>query len=317
MQMPQFKMPNMNPGTILVGILVLLGLWVVPSVYYSVEQDEEGIVTRFGKYVRTTAPGPHFKFPSPIEHVFTPKVTKVRREEIGFRLIDSGRTQDVPEESLMLTGDQNIVDIDLVVQYNIIDAKKYLFNVRDQRKAVRDVSETVMRGIIGNKKIDEALTTGKEVIQLMLKEQMQVLLDKYDSGVRITQTQLKDVHPPSQVASAFKDVVSAREDKERLINEAQGYRNAVIPQARGQAAQIILKAEGFRAEVMKRSEGDAARFLAQYNAYKKAPDITRKRIYIETMEQIYPNMNKFIMGDKSGVLPILPLGKDLQKQLGK
>ncbi|CAI2717296.1 FtsH protease activity modulator HflK [Nitrospina watsonii] len=316
MQMPQFKMPPLKPSTILTAVLVLLALWILPSVFYFVEQDEEGVVTRFGRYERTTLPGPHFKFPSPIEHVYTPKVRQVRRTEIGFRLNQAGQVRDFPPESLMVTGDQNIIDIDLVVQYNISDSKNFLFVVRDQGKVVRDVAETVIRGIIGNKKIDEALTIGKAEIQIMVKEQMQLLLDGYEAGIHIINVQLQDVSPPKQVESAFKDVVSAREDKERMINEAQGYRNAVIPEARGQAAQMVRNAEGYREQTVKKSRGDAARFLSQYTAYKKAPEITRRRIYLETMEEIYPKMNKFVLGGKQGgVLPILPLGKNLQEAI--
>ncbi len=315
-EIPQIKLPKFKGSTIILALVAVLALWIIPSVYYSVGQDEEGVVTRFGKYVRTTQPGPHFKLPSPIEHVFKPKVRQVRRVEIGFRT-DQGRTRDFPNESLMLTGDQNIVDIDVVVQYHIIDANHYLFNVRRQEKAVHNVAETVMRGIIGSKKIDEALTTGKAEIQILLKEQMQGLLDKYKSGIQIVTTQLQNVSPPAQVVSAFKDVVSAREDKERMINEAQGYRNAVIPEARGKAAQIVRMAEGYQQEVIKKAEGDAARFLAQYREYKKAPEVTRKRIYLETMEEIYPKMNKFVIGNQSGVVPILPLGPGLENLMGR
>jgi membrane protease subunit HflK len=212
----------------------------------------------------------------------------------------------------MLTGDQNIVDINFVVQYRIMDSVQYLFNVRRPHKLIRDSAETVIRGITGSKKIDEALTTGKAEIQVLAKDQIQALLDKYKSGLQVVTIQLQAVHPPEQVADSFKDVVRAREDKERMINEAQGYRNAVIPEARGQAAQIVRVAEGYREEKIKRAEGDAKRFLQQYEEYKKAPDITRKRIYLETMEEILPNINKVIMENKKGsnVLPILPLGKN-------
>ena len=269
-------------------------------------------MTRFGKFDRTNSPGLHFKYPSPIEHAATPKITQVRRAEIGFRTAQGRPTQSVPAESLMLTGDQNIVDMNLVVQYRIMDSVQYLFNVRRPHKLIRDAAETVIRGITGSKKIDEALPTGKAEIQVLAKDQMQALLDKYKSGLQVVTIQLQNVHPPEQVADSFKDVVRAREDKERMINEAQGYRNAVIPEARGQAAQIVRVAEGYREEKIKRAEGDAKRFLQQYEEYKKAPDITRKRIYLETMEQILPEINKVIMGNKKGgnVLPILPLGKN-------
>ena len=306
---PQIKIPQFKQSMVLWIILGLLVVWIVPGTFYFVEPDEEGVVTRFGKFHRTASPGLHFKYPSPIEHAATPAIRQVRRAEIGFRASEGRPIQKVPAESLMLTGDQNIIDINLVVQYRIMDSVAFLFNVRRPHKLIRDAAETVIRGITGSKNIDEALTTGKAEIQVLAQEQIQALLDKYESGLQIVTVQLQDVHPPEQVAAAFKDVVSAREDKERMINEAQGYRNAVIPEARGQAAQIVRVAEGYREQTIKRAEGDANRFLKQYEAYKKAPEITRKRIYLETMEEILPNINKFIMGKQgSGVLPILPLG---------
>jgi modulator of FtsH protease HflK len=307
---PQIKIPQFKPSMVLWVILALLVVWILPGTFYFVEPDEEGVITRFGKFNRTTSPGLHFKFPSPIEHAATPKIRQVQRAEIGFRASEGRPIQRVPAESLMLTGDQNIIDINLVVQYRIMDSVKYLFNVRRPHKLIRDATETVIRGITGSKKIDEALTTGKAEIQVLAKDQIQALLDKYDSGLQVVTIQLQDVHPPEQVEAAFKDVVSAREDKERMINEAQGYRNAVIPEARGQAAKIVREAEGYREQNIKQAEGDANRFMQQYEAYKKAPDITRKRIYLETMEEILPNVKKFVMGNKdgSGVLPILPLG---------
>jgi membrane protease subunit HflK len=309
---PQIKIPQFKPSMLWGIILLLLIVWIIPGTFYFVEPDEEGVVTRFGKFDRTNSPGLHFKYPSPIEHAATPKITQIRRAEIGFRAAQGRPTQRVPAESLMLTGDQNIVDMNLVVQYRIMDSVQYLFNVRRPHKLIRDAAETVIRGITGSKKIDEALTTGKAEIQVLAKDQMQALLDKYKSGLQVVTIQLQNVHPPEQVADSFKDVVRAREDKERMINEAQGYRNAVIPEARGQAAQIVRVAEGYREEKIKRAEGDAKRFLQQYQEYKKAPDITRKRIYLETMEKILPDINKVIMGNKKGgnVLPILPLGKN-------
>ena len=309
---PQIKIPQFKPSMVWGIILLLLVVWIIPGTFYFVEPDEEGVVTRFGKFDRTNSPGLHFKYPSPIEHAATPKITQIRRAEIGFRTAQGRPTQSVPAESLMLTGDQNIVDINFVVQYRIMDSVQYLFNVRRPHKLIRDSAETVIRGITGSKKIDEALTTGKAEIQVLAKDQIQALLDKYKSGLQVVTIQLQAVHPPEQVADSFKDVVRAREDKERMINEAQGYRNAVIPEARGQAAQIVRVAEGYREEKIKRAEGDAKRFLQQYEEYKKAPDITRKRIYLETMEEILPNINKVIMENKKGsnVLPILPLGKN-------
>ena len=299
---PQIKIPQFKPSMVWGIILLLLVVWIIPGTFYFVEPDEEAVVTRFGKFDRTNSPGLHFKYPSPIEHAATPKITQVRRAEIGFRTAQGRPTQSVPAESLMLTGDQNIVDMNLVVQYRIMDSVQYLFNVRRPHKLIRDAAETVIRGITGSKKIDEALTTGKAEIQVLAKDQIQALLDKYKSGLQVVTIQLQAVHPPEQVADSFKDVVRAREDKERMINEAQGYRNAVIPEARGQAAQIVRVAEGYREEKIKKAEGDAKRFLQQYQEYKKAPDITRKRIYLETMEKILPDINKVIMGNKKAVM---------------
>jgi len=315
--MPQFKIPPLKSSTLTLVVIALVALWIVPSVFYQVEPEEEGVVTRFGEYVRTTQPGLHFKLPSPIEHVFTPKVRKVRATRVGFRQRGE-QVQDVPNESRMLTGDENLIDIDLVVQYHIINAKSYLFNIRNQGQAVHDVAETAIRGIIGNQLIDDILTKGRAEIQIKLKEHMQGILDKYESGVEIVQTQLKDVRPPGPVDHAFKDVQSAREDRERLINVAKGYRNSVIPEARGKSAQIVANAEAYREEVINMAEGDAHRFLAQHKEYKKAPQVTRKRLYLETMEEIFPNMNKVITSKKgSGVLPILPLNKSLAEALGQ
>ncbi len=314
-QMPPIKIPKLTPSTILIGVIILLVVWIVPSVFYTVAQDEVGVITRFGEYVRTTPPGLHYKLPSPIEHVQTPTVRKIRVTRVGFRQ-RGGQEQDVPRESQMLTGDENLVDIDMVVQYHIIDAKNFLFNIKNQDQAVHDVAETALRGIIGNRPIDDAIKDAKAEIQIQVKEDMQVIMDNYESGVEILNTQLKDVSPPQAVDFAFKDVQSAKEDKARLINEAKGYRNSVIPEARGKSAQIIAAAEGYREEVINKAQGDAHRFLAQYKEYRKAPAVTKTRIYLETMEEIYPGMNKVITsGKNSGVLPILPLNKNLEGML--
>ncbi len=305
---PQIQIPKFKPSMFWIILGLLLLVWIIPGTFYFVEPDEEGVVVTFGEFSRITTPGMHFKFPSPIEHASTPKVKKIRRAEIGFRTTQGGGLQKVPAESLMLTGDQNIIDINLVVQYKVMDSVAYLFNIRRVHKLLRSISETVVRGIVGNRKIDEALTTGKAAIQINAQEQIQALLDKHKSGVQVVTIQLQDVHPPEQVEAAFKDVVSAREDKERMINEAQGYRNSVIPEARGQAAQIVRSSEAYREEKISMATGDSQRFMLQYNEYKKAPSITRKRIYLETMEEVLPSMQKFVMGNnKQGVLPILPL----------
>jgi modulator of FtsH protease HflK len=316
-EVPPINMPPFKPSMVVGIVVVLFLIWLVKGLFYFVEPDEEGVVTTFGKYSRTVQPGLHFKFPSPVEHVRTPKIRKVRAIEVGFRSSGRGPDQQAPAESLMLTGDQNIIDINLVVQYRIKDSVAFLFNVEEPFRLVKNTAETVIRGIIGSKKIDEALTTGKAEVQIIAAEQIQQLLNDYGSGVEVVTVQLQDVHPPDQVAAAFKDVVSAREDKERMINEAQGYRNSIIPEARGSAAQILRVAEAYREQTVRKAEGDSHRFLAQLKEYAYAPDITRKRIYLETMEEILPQAKKFVMSNKSGVLPILPLGANPLSGIGK
>ena len=220
-------LPKLNFSISLI-ILIIIILWLVFGGYYIVEPDEKGVVLRFGSYVRTTDSGFHLKFPPPIEKVYTPKVTEVKRTEVGFRIEDPGppaRYRDALEESLMLTGDENIIDLDVVAQYKIIDPVKYLFNVRGPAATVKAAAEAAIREIIGKYKIDEALTEGKFMIQEETRTLLQKILDRYDSGLQIVALQLQDVHPPQQVRDSFKDVASAMEDKNRLINESQGYRN--------------------------------------------------------------------------------------------
>src|SRR3990172_4598030 len=314
-EMPQFKIPNINLPKIRFSafliILIIAILWVVFGGYYIVEPDEKGVVLRFGSYVRTTDSGFHLKFPPPIEKVYTPKVTEVKRTEVGFRIEDPGppaRYRDALEESLMLTGDENIIDLDVVAQYKIIAPVKYLFNVRGPAATVKAAAEAAIREIIGKYKIDEALTEGKFMIQEETRALLQKILDRYDSGLQIVALQLQDVHPPQQVRDSFKDVASAMEDKNRLINESQGYRNAIIPETRGKAAQIIRISEGYREEKVNHSKGDAERFISILQEYRKAKDITRKRLYIETLEDVLMGIDKYIIeGKTSNILPLLPL----------
>lgn len=319
-RMPEFKMPNFRlPGAALIAIAVVI--WFLSGIF-TVGPDEQGIVLRFGKINRVASSGLNYHFPFPIESVYTPKVTKVRRLEIGFRTIDPGppaRYLDKPHESLMLTGDENMVDIDLIVQYRVVDAKKFLFNVRNPETTVRLATEAAIRQVVGSKPIDEALTTGKGVIQLETMKEIQRVLDTYDSGISIVAVQLQDVAPPKEVIQSFKDVASAREDKNRLINEAQGYQNQIIPETRGKVAAIVQQAEAYRQTKIRRARGDANRFEATWTEYKKAPYITRKRLYLEMMQDVMPTVEKFILDQKkSGVLPILSLrGKGLKELQGK
>lgn len=288
-------------------------LWFFSGVYI-VGPDEQGVVRRFGSMVRTASPGIHYHLPSPFEVVDKPKVTQVKRLEIGFRTIYQGppaRYREVPDESLMLTGDVNIVNCQCIIQYRIKDAVNYLFNVRNPEETVRDASEAALRSIIGRHFIEEALTMGKFVIQNETRAFIQEILDKYDAGIQVVAVQLQDVQPPEPVRDAFKDVASAVEDSNRLVNQAEEYRNNVIPKARGHAQQIIFESEGYKAERITKAEGDAQRFLTILNEYQKAKSVTERRLYIETMEDILPGIEKFLIksGQTGNFLNILPLDR--------
>jgi membrane protease subunit HflK len=277
-----------------------------------VSPDEVGVVKRFGKMVYSTGPGPHYHFPYPIETVLKPKVTKVRRVEIGFRTISPGppaKYQRVPQESLMLTGDENIVDIQFIVQYKIKNAPDYLFNAYQPDSVVKYASEASMRQVIGRNKIDEALTVGKFKIQQDTKDLLQTILDKYQVGINVVAVQLQDVHPPSEVIQAFKDVASAKEDKIKYINDAQGYSNDILPKAKGRAAEIVNQATSYQQERINYAEGDASRFLQTLKEYQSAKEITRRRIYLETMEDVLKDIDKIIVPRQAGekILPFLPL----------
>ncbi len=317
-QIPNFKMPNLQGKGLWYGIAAVVVIWLLTGIY-QVGPDEKGVVLRFGRLSAITDSGLNYHLPYPFETVFTPKVTEVKRVEIGFQTIPGrgpAQYRDLPHESLMLTGDENIVDVDLIVQYLISDPYKYLFAVRDPGGTVRDATEAAIREVVGGKVIDEVLTTGKPQIQADTMRLIQKILDKYDSGLRIVAVQLQDVNPPKQVIASFIDVASAREDKNRIINEAQGYRNAIIPEARGKVSQIVNRAEAYRAEKTRKATGDADRFKQILSEYLKAKDVTRKRLYLETMEEILPGITKIILDQqKGGVLPILPLGRDVGKAL--
>lgn len=299
---------RMPSGYILVGIAVLV--WLLSGIFI-VAPDEIGVVKRFGAFARQTTSGPHYHFPYPVESVIKPKVTQIRRFEIGFRTVSPGppiQTRAVPDEALMLTGDENIIDINFIVQYIIKDAQAFLFNVSDPFKSIRDASEAAMREVIGNNNIDEALTAGKFQIQKDTEATLQGILDSYQAGLQVVAVQLQAVHPHPQVVDAFKDVASAREDQNRFINEAQSYSNDILPKAKGEAAQVVRQAEAYKEEKIKRAQGDTARFLSLLTEYTKAKDVTRKRLYLETMEEILGRSKKFIFdAGNQGVLPLLPL----------
>ena len=286
-----------------IGIFTLLGiglvLWLLTGVYV-VGPDEVGVVRTFGKHTRVAQSGLNYHLPYPIEIARTPKVTEVKRVEIGFRSMGNNQFRTIEKESLMLTGDENIVDAELIVQYKIKNAVNYLFNFVEPELTVREAAEASLRTVIGRHKIDQALTAGKFEIQEETKELLQSILDKYETGILVVAVQLQDVSPPKQVIAAFKDVASAKEDKNRMINQAEGYRNDVIPKARGEAQAMIREAEGFKEARIKRAEGDVAKYNAMLVEYKKAKEVTRKRMYLETMEEILPNIEKYIVPESGG-----------------
>ena len=295
------------------GILPIFGIalifWLFTGVY-TVGPDEVGVVQRFGKYDRTVQSGLNYHMPFPIETVKTPKVTEVKRIEVGFRTVGKNQYRTVERESLMLTGDENIVDAELIVQYKIKEPINYLFNFIGPELTMREAAEASLRTVVGRHNIDEALTSGKLMIQEETKELLQSILDKYETGAQVVAVQLQDVSPPKQVIDAFKDVASAKEDKNRMINEAEGYRNDIIPKARGEAQAMIREAEGFRESRIAMAEGDVAKFKAILKEYSKAKDVTRERLYLEAMEEILPGLEKYIVpnGEDGNLLNLLNLG---------
>ncbi len=298
---------------IILGLIILLIVWTLSGLY-RVLPDEQGVVLRFGKFVKTTQPGLNYHLPFPVENVLTPKVTKVNRMDIGFRSerdsgFSSGGVADVPEESLMLTGDENIVNIDFSVFWVIKDAGNFLFKIQDPEGTVKAAAETAMREVIARSDIQPILTEGRSVIEADTQEIIQEILDEYTSGIQITQVQTQKADPPDQVIDAFRDVQAARADMERSKNEAEAYANDVIPRARGEAAKILQAAEAYKKEVVAKAEGEASRFLSIYNEYAKAKKVTQERMYLETMEEVLADINKIIIDKNSGegVVPYLPL----------
>ena len=307
-EIPEF---NFKITPVLIGILVV---WLLTGIYI-VGPDEVGVIRTFGEYTRVTQSGLNWKFPSPIETANTPKITEVKRIEFGFRSLKNGQYRTVEKESLMLTGDENIVDAEMIVQYKIKDPVQYLFNIVEPELTVREAAEASLRTVVGRNKIDETLTTGKFTIQEETKIRLQNILDKYESGIHVVAVQLQDVSPPKEVIGAFKDVASAKEDKNRMINQAEGYRNDVIPKARGEAEAMIRDAEGFKESRVKRAEGDAVKFTTILKEYNKAKSITEKRLYLETMEKVLPGIEKIIIPDKDSgnMLNLLNLNPNQMK----
>ena len=298
------------------AIVVIVVIYLLSGIY-TVGSSEVGLVKQFGRYVSTAGPGMHYHLPSPIQSVVTVNVLGVRKEEIGFRTVSPApnpRYQTVEIEALMLTGDGNITHVEMIVQYRVKDAQKFAFNLIDSRAIVKQGAEAVLREQVATKTLDETLTKERDVIATDTMTSLQNLLDTYGAGIVVSNVQLQDVKPPKEVISAFDDVNSARQDKDKLINEADKYSLDILPRARGQAQEIGNQAEAYKQERIKRAEGDTSRFLEVLKKYELGPDVTRTRMYIETMEAILPGMDKIILPDgENGVLKLLDLDQLMQK----
>jgi membrane protease subunit HflK len=308
------KIPRLPSGRIgmIVGLVVLIG--IVSSSWYTVEPEENGIVLRFGQFVRTSDPGLHFKLPLRLERVIKVPVQRQLKEEFGFQTVQAGVRSQYSDrgkqgESNMLTGDLNAAVVEWVVQYRIVDSYQYLFRVRNVRETFRAMSEAVMREVVGDRTVNEVLTIGRAEIADLVMVKLQELCDQYENGVKVDQVVLQDVNPPDQVKPAFNEVNEAQQERERLINQAQSDYNKEVPRARGEALQTIQQAEGYALDRVNRASGDAQRFTALYDAYRTAPDVTRQRIYLETLGEILPRIEDKVILDSelSGVLPLLNL----------
>ena len=297
-------------GFALLAVLVVVG-WLATG-FYKVEPDEQGVVLRFGKYIKTTSPGLNYHLPFPIEKAYTPRVLAEHQEDIGFRKRQRGSSvskTDVPDESLMLSGDQNIVDVQFTVLWVISDANRYLFNLADPRKTVRIVAEAAMREHVGLSRGEDVRTKKRLEAESAVKELIQKTLNSYKSGILVTGVKLEKADPPPSVIDAFEDVQRAQQDRRKLENEAKSYANKRLGDARGQSAQIVEAAEAYRKQTVAEADGEAQRFISIYDQYKLAKDVTRRRMFLETMEKVLSRSNKVIIEGKagSGVVPYLPL----------
>ncbi|MFZ2452436.1 MAG: FtsH protease activity modulator HflK [Methylovulum miyakonense] len=300
--------PMKNIGLIAAGAAVVL--WVI-SGFYIVDEGNHGVETRFGKYIGITQSGLHWHIPAPIEQVNIVNVKQQRFIEVGYRSAGSEQASgSVPKEALMLTKDENYVDVRLAVQYQVKDAKDFIFNIVNPAATLKQVTESAQRGVIGGSTMDFVLTEGRSEIVTQIKKEIQDVMDSYKSGIQITSVNLQDAQPPEQVQNAFADAIKAREDEQRLINEAEAYSNDVVPKARGAAARKLQEAEGYKEQVIAQAEGEASRFTKLYTEYSKAPDITRKRLYIESMESVFSETNTVMIDVKGGNnMVYLPLDK--------
>lgn len=307
---------NLNPRKIVKWALILLAVIIIASSFYVVQAENVGVLLRFGKYTKTTIPGLHMKIPF-IDKVYQVAVERQLKEEFGFRTLKAGTTtqyssRSYETESVMLTGDLNVVVVEWIIQYRIEDPYKFLFRVRNSQGTLRDMSEAVMREVVGDRTLNEVLTVGRQEISQTTQDKLQDLCVEYENGIRIRQVVLQNVDPPDEVKPSFNEVNQAQQDREKLINQARSEYNRVIPRAKGEAEQTIQKAEGYATERVNGALGDVARFNAVFTEYQKAPEITTQRIYLETMNRVLPRIEKKFVIDESsgGVLPLLNLNND-------
>jgi membrane protease subunit HflK len=327
MQPPEFRniytfprphVPWNQAWKVIVAIVVVLFIW---TAWFTVEPEEAGIVLRFGKFVRQSPSGLHMKLPYPIESVIKVPIERQLKEEFGFRTVDAGvRTEyskeDLSEESIMLTGDLNVAVVEWTAQYRVHTPYNFLFKVRNVRTTFRDMNETVMREVVGDRSVNEVLTVGRQEISAEVERRLQHLCDQYENGIKVEQIVLQDVNPPDPVKPSFNEVNQAQQEREKMINQARAEYNSVIPKAKGEALQTIETAEGYATDRVNRAKGDAELFNSLYTAYRAAPDVTRRRMYLETMAAIYPKVkHKIVIDDElKGVLPLLSLpGAEVKK----
>ncbi|WP_262964503.1 FtsH protease activity modulator HflK [Methylobacter psychrophilus] len=293
------------------GAVILWGL----SGFYIVDEGNHGVETRFGKYIATTQSGLNWHLPAPIERVDIVNVKQQRFIEVGYRSSGGDQVTAVSKEALMLTKDENYVDVRLAVQYQVKDAKEFIFNVVNPASTLKQVTESALRGVVGSSTMDFVLTQGRSEVVTLIRKEIQLVMDSYQSGVQVTSVNLQDAQPPEQVQNAFEDAIKAREDQQRLINEAEAYSNDVVPKARGAAARKLQEAEGYKEQVIAQAEGETSRFTKLLAEYVKAPDVTRKRLYIESMESVLAQTSKVLVDVKGGNnLLYLPLDKMVQNQ---
>ncbi|OFX13900.1 MAG: HflK protein [Alphaproteobacteria bacterium RIFOXYD12_FULL_60_8] len=305
-----------GPRGLALILVAAVGLWALTG-FYRVQPSEEGVALLFGKYVKTTSAGLNYWFPAPFGEIYRPNVTQINQITIGYRAGRGEASHDVPQEGLMLTGDQNIINIDFVVQWRIKSAADYLFNIRNPEETIKAASESAMREVIGLRPLEDALTNQKLQVEQQAKDLLQTILDNYRSGVMIQEVKLQQVDPPQPVIDAFNDVQRAKQDQERLQNEALTYRNDIVPRAKGEAERQIQNSTAFMEKVIKEAEGEAKGFISVYDTYKNAKDVTTRRIYLEHMQEILAKADKVIVdgGVKgAGVVPYLPL-PEVQKRL--